>query len=195
MIKGKNVSLTYDGKPILSAIDFTISNNKKIGIVGQNGCGKTSLFKIINGVEPVSSGAISIENERLAYLPQEFDFPNVLVGEYMESKLENSWDSYKIDMLVEQLKFKKYDEYQKISILSEGQKMKLKLIELLLVNPTTLFIDEPTNHLDIETKEVIEKNLSEYKGNLILVSHDRYFVENVDIQKLLKLEQGKLEHV
>ena len=195
MIIGKNISLTYDNKPILNAVDFIISNNKKIGVVGRNGCGKTSFFKLINGIEAVTGGNISIEGEKLAYLPQEFDFPDMLVGEYMESKLENSWDSYKIDMLVEELKFKNYDEYQKISVLSEGQKMKLKLMELLLSDPTTLFIDEPTNHLDIEGIMWFEEYIKQLKKSVVMISHDRYFVENVDIHKLLRLENGKLEYV
>ena len=79
MIIGKNISLTYDNKPILNAVDFIISNNKKIGVVGRNGCGKTSFFKLINGIEAVTGGNISIEGEKLAYLPQEFDFPDMLL--------------------------------------------------------------------------------------------------------------------
>jgi ATPase subunit of ABC transporter with duplicated ATPase domains len=191
MIIGKNVSLTYDGKPILNAVDFVISNNKKIGIVGRNGCGKTSFFKIINGVEPVTDGSINIEGEKLAYLPQEFDFPDAFVGEYMESKLENSWDSYKIDMLIEELKFKNYDEYQKISLLSEGQKMKLKLMELLLADPTTLFIDEPTNHLDIEGIMWFEEYLKRLNKTVVMISHDRSFL-NHTVDEIWEIENTKI---
>ncbi len=191
MIIGKNVSLIYDTKAILNEVDFIISNNKKIGVVGRNGCGKTSFFKIINGIESVTAGNINIEGEKLAYLPQEFDFPDMLVGEYMESKLENSWDIYKVDMLVEELKFKNYDEYQKISLLSEGQKMKSKLMELLLADPTTIFIDEPTNHLDIEGIMWFEEYIKQLKKTVVMISHDRSFL-NHTVDEIWEIENTKI---
>ena len=87
------------------------------------------------------------------------------------------------------------DLKKRIKNLSPGERSRFAFAIFAFKDYDMLILDEPTNHLDIETKEVIEKNLSEYKGNLLLISHDRYFVENVDIQKLLRLDQGKLEYV
>jgi len=191
MIIGKQISLTFDGKPILTEVDFIISNSRKIGVVGRNGCGKTSLFKLINGLEPATAGMVNIEGEVIAYLPQEFNFPDMLVGEYLEQHLENSWDGYKIQMLIEQLDFKNYDEYQKIDTLSEGQKMKLKLIELMLKDPTTLFIDEPTNHLDIEGIMWFENYLKNLDKTVVMISHDRSFL-NHTVDEIWEIENTKI---
>ena len=150
VITAKDLKKAYGDRVLFENADITISGNVKIGLVGKNGCGKTTLFKILNGVEEVTKGNINFQNEVIGYIPQEFDLPDEMVGEFLEKQLEAAWDFYKIEVIAGQLNFHNFDPYQNLHTLSEGQKMKVKLIEALLTEPTTLFIDEPTNHLDIE---------------------------------------------
>lgn len=191
MITAKDLSKNYSGKDILVGVDLKIGNGRKVGLVGKNGCGKSTLFKILNGVEEPTTGNIEIQDEIFGYIPQEFNFPDELVGVYLESKLEASWDSYKIDNLIDQLHFRNYDPYQKISTLSEGQKMKVKLIEIMLSDPTTLFIDEPTNHLDIEGIEWFEKYVKALPITVVMISHDRSFLNNT-VDEILEIDQCKV---
>ena len=190
MITAKNITKLYGDRVILEKTDFKIGNGRKIGLVGRNGCGKTTLFKIINGLEDPTAGNIEYENEMPGYIPQEFSFPNKLVGEYLEDLVPNKWENYKIETILSQLKFHNYDPYQDINTLSEGQKMKLKLAEALLNEPTALFIDEPTNHLDIQSREVIEDALIDYKGAILVISHDRYFLDKISIGRVITLQNG-----
>ena len=112
VITATNLSKNYTGAPVLVDITCKIGNNRKIGIVGRNGCGKTTLLKILNGIETADKGSLTFENEKLGYLPQELEFDKELVGECLECALENNWEGYKIDVLLEELQFTNYDPYQ-----------------------------------------------------------------------------------
>lgn len=190
MIAAKSVTKSYDGKELLTKVDFKISNGRKIGLVGKNGCGKTTLFKIISGVEEANEGNVEMQNEKIFYIPQEFSFPDELVGEYLEKLLESKYEFYKIEMIASQLNWK-IDLYQDIKTLSEGQKMKLKLTEALLSDPTTLLIDEPTNHLDIEGILWFEHYVRDLRINVIMISHDRSFLNNT-VDEIWEIERGKI---
>lgn len=191
VITAKNVTKTYGDRTILDQIDFKIGGNRKIGLVGRNGCGKSTLFKVVTKLEELTDGAIETIGEVIGYIPQEFDFPDELVGEYFEKQLESKWDFYKIDDLVSKIKFDNFDPYQKISTMSEGQKMKVKLIEMLLKDPTTLFIDEPTNHLDIEGIVWFENYIKHLPVNVVMISHDREFLNNT-VDEIWEIENAKL---
>ncbi len=179
MITAKGLTKRYSDVDILTNIDFKIGNGRKIGLVGKNGCGKSTLFKVINGIEEPTTGNIDNQGEIYGYLPQEFSFPDETIGEYLQKALESDWEFYKIDSLAEQIKFNNFDVEQKINTLSEGQKMKVKLIEVLLKDPTTLFIDEPTNHLDIEGIMWFEEYIKHLKTTVVMISHDRSFLNHV----------------
>ncbi len=187
----RNLTKSYVGTEIFSKIEFSVGNKKKIGLVGRNGCGKSTLFKLLNGVEDITSGVLNIQNEVLGYIPQEFHFPNEMVGVYLESFLDNQWEAHRIETLASQLKFHNFDQYQMLDTLSEGQKMKVKLIEILLSNPTTLFIDEPTNHLDIEGIIWLEDYIRKLPLTVIMISHDRVFLNNT-VDEIWELENQKL---
>jgi ATPase subunit of ABC transporter with duplicated ATPase domains len=178
VITARNLSKSYSDKVILTNVDIKVGNGRKIGLVGRNGCGKSTLFKILNGLEETTAGNIDVQGEVFGYIPQEFSFPEELVGVYLEKQLESKWDMYKIEMLATQLKFHNYDPYQQLNTLSEGQKMKVKLIEVMLTDPTILFIDEPTNHLDIEGIEWLEGYIKSLQQTVIMISHDRLFLNN-----------------
>ncbi|MDQ5981945.1 MAG: hypothetical protein QG570_710 [Patescibacteria group bacterium] len=191
MITGKKITKIYIGDPILENLDFTMGNNAKIGIVGLNGCGKTTLLKLIAGEEELTSGTIMIQEEKIGYIPQEFSFPDMLAGEYIETLLDEEWEIYKVDTLLKQLKFDNYDPYQSIKTLSEGQKMKIKMIEVLLNEPTILMIDEPTNHLDIEGIFWFEKYIKHLQKTVVMISHDREFL-NTTVDEIWEIENKKL---
>ncbi|NMB70277.1 ABC-F family ATP-binding cassette domain-containing protein [candidate division WWE3 bacterium] len=191
MISGKNLTKAYSDKKILSGVDILIGNGRKIGLVGKNGCGKTTLFRILNGIEDPSGGNIDIQNEIIGYIPQEFDFPDEMVGEYLEKRLESKWDTYKLEILAAQLKFSNYDPYQILTTLSEGQKMKVKLMEIFLSDPTVLFIDEPTNHLDIEGIMWFEDYVRSLPIAVVMISHDRSFL-NHTVDEILEIDKQKI---
>lgn len=191
MIIGSRVSKGFTGDTILENIDFKIGNNRKIGVVGKNGMGKSTLFELIAGKIEPDTGRIQFETEVLGYLPQEFNFSDQLVGEYLEKHLENPWDSYKFDVLANELKFIRFNLYQEIHTLSEGQKMKLKMMEVLLKDPTVLLIDEPTNHLDIEGIMWFENYIKHLKKTVVMISHDREFLNNT-VDEIWEIENKKI---
>jgi len=179
MITGKNLNKSFFGEPVLQDVSFTINQGQKIGLIGQNGGGKTTLFRIINGLEEPDNGRLIFDHERLGYIPQIIEFEHELVGEYLENIVENPLERFQIDILVNQTKFSNYDPYQNTNTLSEGQKLKLKLIGTMLANPTTIFIDEPTNHLDIEGIMWLENYLANFQQAVVMISHDRSFLNHV----------------
>ncbi len=189
MILGKRVNKTYFGEPVLHELEFKIGNNRKIGIVGKNGCGKTTLLKLIAEEETTTEGTIEIQGEVVGYIPQELEFQKGLVGELLESNLEGHWEFYKAEMLVSQLNYENFDPYQEVKTLSEGQKMKLKLIETLLKEPTVLLIDEPTNHLDIEGIHWFEEYIKNLHKTVVMISHDRTFLNNT-VDEIWEIEKS-----
>lgn len=195
MITGKNLTKKFDDRTLFTNISFKLSGNKKIGLVGRNGCGKSTLFKMIVGDEDITSGGISKIGEKIGYIPQEFDFPDELVGIYLEGKLDNNWEYYRVEKLAKQLQFTNFDPYQELNTLSEGQKMKIKVMELMLQGSTTLLIDEPTNHLDIEGIEWFEKYVKTLQIPILMISHDRQFLNNV-VNEIWEIErEGLIRYV
>ncbi len=191
MIIGSGITKTFTAEPVFENIDFKIGNNKKVALVGKNGCGKSTLLKIIiKELEP-DIGTIQIENETLGYIPQEINFPNQLVGEFIEKRLANPWDFYKVEKLLAELEFTNFDQYQEINTLSEGQKMKLNLLSILLTEPSTLLIDEPTNHLDIEGILWFEQYIKNLDKTVLMISHDREFLNNT-VDEIWELDNKKL---
>ena len=195
MLSAKNVTKKFDDRTLFSNIEFKLSGKKKVGLVGRNGCGKSTLFRMITGEEETTSGNISKTGERIGYIPQEFEFPDEMVGIYLEEILVNTWEYFKIEKLAKQLQFTNFDPYQELNTLSEGQKMKVKLMELMLQEPTVLLIDEPTNHLDIEGIEWFEKYIKSLPIPVLMISHDRQFLNNV-IDEIWEIErEGLIKYV
>lgn len=191
MITTTNLTKIYSDKTLFAEANLKVGNGLKIGLVGRNGCGKSTLFKILAGHEDPSGGSVEFQNETLAYIPQEFVFPNEMVGEYLEKLVDQHWDFYKVEALANRLQFHNFDPYQQLSTLSEGQKMKVKLIEALLKNPTTLLIDEPTNHLDIEGILWFEDYVRSLNASVVMISHDRQFLNNT-VDEIWEIENGKI---
>jgi len=127
MILAKSLTKKYFERTLFDKVDFVIGKNRKIALVGRNGVGKTTLFKLIMGEEERTGGTITIEGESIEYIPQELIFPDAKVFDYLEKNLKTETEKYKIDELMAKVEFVNYNPNQPIKTLSEGQKMKLKL--------------------------------------------------------------------
>ena len=180
VLKVNNLSKSFD-KLLFENLNFDIFKGEKIGLIGPNGIGKTTLFKIIlNEVNP-SDGEITLgHNVFTGYFDQEqqnLNLNNTVFDEILEiiPKATNTEIRSKLGMFL----FQEDDVFKMISSLSGGEKGRLSLLKLILTNSNFILLDEPTNHLDIKSKEVLEKALINYTGTLLIISHDRYFLNQV----------------
>ncbi len=226
MISINGLTVAYGGFTLLDNIDFHISGSDKIGLVGKNGAGKSTVMKLICGIQNPTSGSVDMPNDlRIGYLPQimehskgrtvleetltAFDHINSINDEieginlqlaertdyesasYLEliTRLNDLTDSLAmthsepLEVLAEKtllgLGFKDSDFSRRTETFSQGWNMRIELAKVLLSSPDALLLDEPTNHLDIESIEWLEDYLKSYRGALLLVSHDRKFLDNV----------------
>ncbi|HVX92523.1 MAG TPA: ABC-F family ATP-binding cassette domain-containing protein, partial [Candidatus Dojkabacteria bacterium] len=191
MIKGNGLTKEYNNTVLFKDISFHIVHGEKIALIGRNGIGKSTLFRLINGLEQPTNGTIELVHEKLAYLTQEFDFPeNTMIGEFLEDISRDNHDYWRTEKIAGQLGLT-IDPYREISTLSGGEKMRLKLTQLLYDEPTTLILDEPTNHLDIIGIQWLKKFLHSFKGTVLLISHDRDLINDV-VNKIYEIDQGIL---
>ena len=182
----EHVSKIFGEKKIFDDISYGIHEGDKIGIIGINGTGKTTLLKIIAGLEETDEGQVIKQNGlRITYLPQNPEFPaNATVLSYVTQEKE-----YEARNILNKLGITDHDAT--ISTLSGGQKKRVALAKAL-VNPTdVLILDEPTNHLDNEMVVWLEDYLNKFKGVIIMVTHDRYFLDRVT-NKILEISHGKI---
>ena len=195
VIEFQNVDFAYDQKTILSQFSFLIQNKDRIGIVGDNGVGKSTLLNLIAGkLQPQAGQLIIGETVRVAYFSQQIEgldeskrVINYLQEVAEEVKIGSGTTS--IAELLEQFLFPRSTHGTLIEKLSGGEKKRLYLLKLLLEKPNVLLLDEPTNDLDIATLTVLENFLQGFAGPVITVSHDRYFLDKV-ASKILAFEDG-----
>ena len=227
----KNLTMSFGTQELFDDINLHIGENEKVGIVGVNGAGKTTFFKIIKGILEPDSGKVILENNsRVEWLPQVIDddivstemtvFDFLLSGRPIESlncelqKVYNKLASVtneteqkhlfdKIDLIQRKLDYWEYysaestllkiisgmgisDDllYQKISTLSGGQKSKIAFAKLLYSKPELILLDEPTNHLDKDSKDYVTNYLKNYKGSVLIISHDIEFLNEVTSKTL-----------
>ncbi|MCA9383527.1 ABC-F family ATP-binding cassette domain-containing protein [Candidatus Dojkabacteria bacterium] len=206
MLKVNNLKIEY-ASLLFSDVNFTLGNKERVGLVGLNGCGKSTLLKIIMGYEVPDEGDIHVGNEIIGYLPQHLGFDeDMLVGEYLESLVDNPYtDMWKIEKSLDRLgltikgeesfitnpELVAIDYYSPISILSDGQKLKLYLCKLIINESTILLLDEPTNHLDIEGINWLEGFLRNYEGIIMVISHGRLFLNNL-VNIIYEIDDQKL---
>lgn len=196
MIKAEKLTMEY-ARPLFSDVSFILGNSERVGLVGLNGCGKSTLMKIMAREEDPLAGEFHKGSEVIRYLPQEFDLAvdnNIdYLGEYTESLVDDPYSEiWKVERILGQLEFGEIDEFKHISTLSPGQKMKLYLTKLLLDEPTVLLLDEPTNHLDIIGITHFEKFLKKFNGICIIISHDREFLNSVTTD-IFEIDEGMLK--
>lgn len=183
----ENISKIYGEKVIFDHASFGIQEGDKIGIIGINGTGKTTLLKIAAGLEEPDEGQIIKQNNlRIAYLPQNPQFPeNATILSYIQDS-EQQW---KIESNLNKLGILEYDT--PIEYLSGGQRRKVALAKVLALDFDMLLLDEPTNHLDAEMIAWLEEYLREFRGTVLMVTHDRYFLDRVT-NRILEISHGQM---
>lgn len=190
LITFNNVSLQYTDKRILDNVSFTINDNAKLGIIGINGAGKSSILKLIVGEFEPSSGVIYRKNDlKMGYLSQEvtlYDDKTIFEETKRLSKNEND---YEISSILNELGL--MDHNKQVRQISGGERKRLQLASVLISKTDMLILDEPTNHLDIAMIAWLEKYLIKYNKAIILVTHDRYFLERITSQ-IMEIENGKV---
>ncbi len=189
MLELKNIEKQYADKLLFSNVNLTIYDGERVGIVGNNGAGKSTLMKIMVGTEKTDKGNVYTHSSSIGYLRQISDYTEqdfytisqnpVFVKEFLELKKKlNITDD--IEFTPDRLK-----------ALSGGEKTKLMLAHILSFNPDTLLLDEPTNHLDSLGVEWLINTLNDFQGTIIIVSHDRYFLNSV-VNRIVEIENGKV---
>lgn len=234
LLSATGILKEFQGEPLTSPLTFNIDENEKIALIGSNGCGKSTLIKMLIGeLEPDKGHVTLSKNCTIGYLSQSVisDLSHTLYEEaegvfkplmeeekFLEDLCEKIAEDpsntelldtyshreplfrekdgynfrYKIRLILNYFKFKEEDYNRPITSFSGGERMKIAFAKLLLLNPSLLILDEPTNHLDISTIEWLEEYLKSYKGAILFVSHDRYFINSL-ATRVLEIEKGKLE--
>ena len=180
VLKIQNLSKSYDGKKIFQNLNLEIFRGERVGIIGKNGVGKSTLLKIINGTEKADSGVVTIgEKVTIGYYDQNhkgLDEKASILNEFMFNYPMSEED---VRRLAGGFLFPEEDVFKTIGSLSGGEKARVTLMKLILKKANFLVLDEPTNHLDIYSREVLEEALEDYQGTILIVSHDRYFLEGI----------------
>lgn len=189
----EHVSKIFGEKVIFDDVSYGIHQGDKIGIIGINGTGKTTILKIIAGLEEPDEGQIIMQNGlRITYLPQNPEFPpNATILDYVaDGKWQRDWaTASEAANILNKLGITDHEE--KIEHLSGGQKKRVALARTLVNPADVLILDEPTNHIDNEMASWLEDYLRKFKGALVMVTHDRYFLDRVT-NKILEISHGKL---
>lgn len=198
LIEIEKATKAFGNKVLFKDFSFQLQRHDIVGVVGSNGSGKTTLFKILMNEEKLDSGNINLgQTLRMGYLPQklaEKDF-DIRAIDYLKEEynvVETLDGKMTISELLDQFLFDDDLKYAKLSTLSGGELRRLELVRVLGKNPNLLILDEPTNDLDIFTIELLESFLENFSGPILVVSHDRYFLDKI-CNKLLVYEFGNIK--
>ena len=200
-----NLSKAYGDRHIINDFSYIFLKNDRIGIVGPNGCGKTTLLKLIMGIVEPDEGEIVIgQTVKIGYYAQEistrkedgisFMDPEIRVIDYIKITAEyvkTRDGSLSASQMLDKFLFPPREQYSLIKKLSGGEKRRLNLLRVLMEAPNVLILDEPTNDLDIKTLTILEDYLDSFDGIVIAVSHDRYFLDRV-VRRIFAFENGRL---
>lgn len=175
------LSKEYPGRPLFNNLSFKVKKSERVFILGPNGCGKSTLLKILTGKMGDYSGSYKFgHNTKEAFYDQEhseLSLDNTIIDELLEAS--DNLSQTDIRNALAMFLFKGDDVFKEINKLSGGEKGRISLLKIMLSGANVLILDEPTNHLDINSREVLESSLSDYEGTLIIVSHDRYFIDKL----------------
>jgi len=194
VIVAKGIAKSYDNQVILKETDLKINYGSRIAIIGNNGCGKSSLIRILlNHLTPDHGNVQMGSGVKIGLLSQEVHFEKE-----QQSVLEIFRDHFpsfegKARSILARFLFFKDEVFKKASSLSGGERVRLKLCLLMFQEVNFLVLDEPTNHIDIDSQEVLEEALLGFKGTILSVSHDRYFINQI-ANEVIELESGQLTH-
>lgn len=193
----KNLAKAFDDKQLFKDVDIHIRKGERVFIIGGNGCGKTTLFRILTGKTPMDCG--------------EYDYgANVEVGYFdqmqqnldlSKTALDEVWDTFpnmtqtEVRSALASFLFKGEEVFKPLSKMSGGERARVSLLKLMLKGSNFLLLDEPTNHLDASSREELEKTLLDYSGTMLIVSHDRYFINKIADRILLLTNDGVEEYL
>lgn len=194
VLQVENLSKGFDSNTLFQNLNFKIERGEKTAIIGENGCGKTTLFKIIMGkIKPDTGKCLLGKNVKIGYYDQEqsdLDPENTILEEVW-NKFPKLTDTEIRNSLASFL-FTGDTVFKKISSLSGGEKCRINLLKLILSKSNFLLLDEPTNHLDINSREALENALLNYSGTLLVISHDRYFL-NKSVNRIYELSKDGMK--
>lgn len=198
VIEMEHCSKAYD-KPLFSDFTYTVGRRDRIGIIGHNGCGKSTLLKILTGQETVDSGNVTIgDTVKIGYFAQHnevFDDTQRridFIKDFGEVVYTAEGDPVTASQMLERFLFAKEEQYMPVGKCSGGEKRRLYLCSVLMSAPNVLLMDEPTNDLDTDTLMILEDYLDSFEGTVIVVSHDRYFLDKT-CDTLWVFKDGKIE--
>jgi len=194
VIIARGLGKIYGQKQVFSGINCTIYRGEKIALLGINGAGKSTLVRILAGSEEPSQGSLQLGHQvKTAFFSQESQH-NLAYQRTIWEEIQ-ALDSPGSDLekrnLLGAFLFSSDDIHKPVAVLSGGEKSRLALVKILLQDSNCLILDEPTNHLDLKTKEIFQNALQHYAGTIILVSHDRYFLDQL-VQRVFEIRDGSL---
>lgn len=192
VFSAENVDISAGGKTLLESFSLNMRRGDKVGIIGKNGTGKTTILKTIQGINPHSKGRITwAQNVKLAYYDQKNEYlnPNNTVIEEIHHRYPRMTD-YEVRSVLGSVLLTGENVFKEVGIISGGEKTKLSFALMSLKRGNFLILDEPTNHLDISTKEVLEDALKEFTGTILFVSHDRYLLNKI-ADRIVEIRDGK----
>lgn len=192
VLSAEALSMAYGtDSPLFRNVSFKLSRSETVALIGPNGIGKSSLFKILtDNHEPNSGSFVWGANVKLGFYDQEQKDLNP-----QNTVLEELWGAYphleeaRIRTVLGNFLFSGEDVFKRVAALSGGEKARVSLAKLMLLNANVLILDEPTNHLDLYSKEILEASLIDYEGTLLFISHDRYFLNKM-AERILELTPG-----
>ena len=196
LLSAEHLSINFGSRQLLSDVDFYLNEGDKTGVIGINGTGKSTFLKVLSGVQEPDGGRVSRDpNVQVSYLPQNpvmDDGATVLEQVFLHFPAEfRELNEYEAKAMLNKLGLPDFD--QKVGTLSGGQRKRVALAAALIHPADVLILDEPTNHLDTEMVTWLEDRLRRFRGGLVMVTHDRYFLERV-VNHITELSRGKLYH-
>ncbi len=197
VLKAENISKGYEGEEVIRNASLEVHRGDKIGIIGPNGLGKSTLVKMLAGWLEPDSGKVELgHGARIAYLPQDHrdlidKHTDLSAFDWLKSRQEDVYDQ-DVRSVMGKLLFSGDDAFKKVKTLSGGETARLLLAEMMLLDHNALILDEPNNHLDLEAVSALSWGLDEYKGTVIVVSHDRDLIETV-AKKLIIFNKDGIE--
>ena len=196
LLSAEHISINFGSRQLLEDVDFYLNEGDKVGVIGINGTGKSTFLKVLAGVTEPDEGRISRNpNVQVSYLPQNpvmDDDATVLEQVFLHFPAEfRALNEYEAKTMLNKLGLPDFE--QKVGTLSGGQRKRVALAAALIHPADVLVLDEPTNHLDAEMTAWLEDWLRRFKGGLVMVTHDRYFLERV-VNHITELSRGKLYH-
>jgi ATP-binding cassette, subfamily F, member 3 len=190
----RDVTVAFDGEPVLLDAYLTVMRGERVGIVGTNGAGKSVLARVLTGTLTPLDGQLWVgPSIRMGYFAQTHD--TLPMGATPLELVRNARALREEEAVTKLLRFLfRYDQVrQPVSTLSGGERSRLQLLLLMLSGANCLVLDEPTNHLDIDSAEVLESALEDYDGTVIVISHDRYFLDRI-ADRIVEVRDGELHH-